>query len=249
MRQKLPNEREAREQQAHPDSRAEIERHPGHLALPAHRVMGDDPSRADVVEAGEQPEELASVRELGLPAEKIHRHVDGAHERHVAGDADGRRGERPLHDAAVSVHEIEQGDRDEQEGRRPERVFQHVAQIVRCDDRVPGASLRSHDQRNDGPGDISRRFRSGRFGKHAQNDRPLHGETDFRDGGDGSADEDTGEPGIEQANPLNVGAGQHGAEGAAKNIRGAQQQQRLRGDCGGAPGRARPAEIRKKEKQ
>ena len=49
------------QREAGPDRRAEIERHPGDLALPLGKVVRHDPARADVVETRERPQKLAAV--------------------------------------------------------------------------------------------------------------------------------------------------------------------------------------------
>jgi hypothetical protein len=66
----------------------------------------------------------------------------------------------------------------------------------------------------------------------AHDDDPLRRKADLGNGCHGSADHDARQPGVEQADALNIRARQHRAEGAAEDIGRAEHEHRLR--VGGA---------------
>jgi hypothetical protein len=135
--------------------------------------------------------------------------------------------DRSLGKAAEAEVKTHKRNRDEEERDRPQGVFQDVAEEVRRDHRIPGAAFRDHDHRHDGLRDIHGRIRMRDPRQFAQHHRPLDNEAQFRDRRDRAADEDAREPGVEQANYLDIGPRQDRAKGAAEHINGAKQQQRL----------------------
>src|SRR5215831_11428113 len=63
----------------------------------------------------------------------------------------------------------------------------------------------------------------------AQNNDPLNSEAQLSQRRERTADQYAREPGVEQANPLDIGARQPGTKSAAEHINGAKERQRLGG--------------------
>src|SRR5260370_24950932 len=72
------------QREAGPDRRTEIKRHPGNLVLPLGKVVGHDPTRADVAETLERAEMLAAIGNPGPPSAQVHRDVDGDEKPQIA---------------------------------------------------------------------------------------------------------------------------------------------------------------------
>jgi hypothetical protein len=158
------------------------------------------------------------------PAAEIHRHVDGDEEGEEAGDADDAGDQRPAHRSLEFRHEAAQRDAGEEKRHRPQRILDRVVEEIRRDDRVPGEALRDDDDGHDHQRDVHRGLRPRHVTQLMQDDRPLRHEAQLGHGRDGAADEDAGEPGVEQADALHVGARQERSERAAEHIAGAEQE-------------------------
>ena len=189
--------------------------------------MRDGPARGQIMQARKQSEQLLAARHILLPAVEIHRHVDDHEEDQIGGDTHDRQSDRKAGGAAEVIEQPQQGDRYEQEGHRPQRVLERIAEIIRRDHGVPGEGLREQDQRNDHHRDVSRRIRLCQLGELVQHDGPLQDEANLGDGRDRSPDKDARQPGIEQRDPLNVGPWQDGPKGAAEDVGRTQEHQGL----------------------
>jgi hypothetical protein len=189
--------------------------------------MRDNPARGQVMQARKQSEQLLAARHILSPAVEIHRHVDDHEEDQVGGDTHDCQSDRKAGGAAEVIEQPQQGNRYEQEGHRPQRVLERIAEIVRRDHGVPREGLREQDQRNDHRRDVSCRIRLCQLGELVQHDGPLEDEANLGDRCDRSPDEDARQPSIEQRDSLNVGPRQHGSKGAAEDVGGAQEHQDL----------------------
>src|ERR1022692_3718442 len=76
--------------EADPDARAEVERHPGDLALPIVPVAGDHPAQRGVAQALGGREIATAVVGVHPVARHVHGHFDREHEHEVRGEEEER---------------------------------------------------------------------------------------------------------------------------------------------------------------
>jgi len=143
-------------------------------------VVDCDPAGAEVIKACERAKVCLAVRKVSVPSTKIHRHIDDHEERQIGCNPGERRPNCGPHDSLKLDEQPRESDRNQQEGRRPDRILERVAEIVGGDHCVPRANLGHQDQWNDKHRYVVDRVRLNKFCELPQDNRPLDHEADLR---------------------------------------------------------------------
>ena len=127
----------------------------------------------------------------------------------------------PLPRAALAPHEA-QDHQHRAEG--PDRLLERVAEVVRRQHRVPGAELGDRDDGDEHARDDARHVPLPQPGRFGQEQRPLSHEGHLGDGRHRASDEHDRERGVEEADPLHVGARKDRPERATEHEQRCKEQ-------------------------